>query len=193
MCTREASGSSVTCERSEPPGLSQLGVAIRPRECSDGEVVVQHDLPAKRGVHDMLFFLVCCVLVVCASGSGNDPEQAEPYAIKIVEFELRMRSGGRKIIHGYSLKELHRLGDGVSIAIIKILDRPHLTDPQVVGSFLPIIEAAFAYPDLILRETDKHPRISLLLLDYLSHNVPDLEIQKDIQRTREFVTKKTVE
>lgn len=142
----------------------------------------------------MSFFLVCSALVVCASVSRNDPDEgSEPYPIRIVEFELRMRSGRRKMIHAYSLKELHRLGDAVSIALVKLLGHQRLTDPEVLTSFLPIVQAAFAHPDLVSRESDRHPRITLLLLNYLRQNVPDLKAQKDIQQTEEFVRAKTTE
>ncbi|MGB2628730.1 MAG: hypothetical protein WAK20_18240 [Candidatus Acidiferrum sp.] len=121
----------------------------------------------------------------------HDSARAEPYPIDIIRFELKMRSGGEGAIHGFSAKQLHRLGDAASIGIIKLLDKQNLVDPDTVRSFLPIIKAAFTHLDLIPREMDRHPSITALLLDYLRHNVPDIELQNDIQQVESFIRMKT--
>jgi hypothetical protein len=101
--------------------------------------------------------------------------------------EMEMRSGGRRVIHGFSQKYLARLGDGVSIAILKLLDKDALSKPETVRDFLPIIRDAFAFPELISIETDKTPRVTLFLLDYLGGKVTDLETTRQIHETVEFV------
>jgi hypothetical protein len=64
-------------------------------------------------------------------------------------------------------------------------------DPNVVRDFLPILEASFAYPELISRESDKHPRIRRLLLEFLRQNIHDSQLQERIQKVQEFVQTKT--
>ncbi len=45
----------------------------------------------------------------------------DPYSLGIVSFELKMNSGGRRVTHSWSQKRLARLGDAVSVALLKIL------------------------------------------------------------------------
>jgi hypothetical protein len=75
----------------------------------------------------------------------------------------------------------------VSIALIKILGEEDLVDPKKVKSFLPMIQDAFAYPDLIVRDMDKKPTVTIVLLKYLVQNVTDSDAQKEIQRTLAFI------
>jgi hypothetical protein len=126
--------------------------------------------------------------MVILDGQSGAPD---PYSIGLVKFELQMRSGGRKVIHGFSQKGLGRLGDSVSEAILKILDDQAVTSPETVRDFLPIIRDSFAEPRLISIEADRTPRVTLFLLDYLKQRVNDAQTQQDIQETVEFVKAKT--
>jgi hypothetical protein len=98
-----------------------------------------------------------------------------------------MRADRGKFINSATQKQLHRLGDGVSIALIKILGEADLVDPKNIKSFLPMIQDAFAYPDLIARDMDKKPTVTMVLLKYLGQTVTDTETQKEIQETMAFV------
>jgi hypothetical protein len=91
-----------------------------------------------------LLGLLSCLLVIPMMLLNGQSEGPDPYSIGVVKFELQMRSGKRKVIHGFSQKNLSRLGDGVSVAILKILDEHTLTDPETVRGFLP-------YPRLLCR------------------------------------------
>lgn len=139
----------------------------------------------------MRIILVCCVLLGFVASSGGQSGAADPYSINIVKFELQMRAGGRKVIHGFSQKRLYRLGDSVSIAILKILDEDELSRPEVVRDLLPIIRDAFEEPRLISIESDKSPRITMFLLDYVKMRIRDNQVSADIQETADYVTSKT--
>jgi hypothetical protein len=118
------------------------------------------------------------------------PEQldnVDPYSISVVRSWLAMNSGGRRIITSWHQKYLARLGDGVSIALLKILDKEGVTNPQVVRDFLPIIMIAFNHPPFITLEINRDPKVTLFLLNFLRQNVRDTEAQADIERTIEFV------
>src|SRR5947209_10802591 len=123
------------------------------------------------------------------SGAGigdsliEDETKHDPYSIHLVDFELRMRSGGKRAIHGYTQKRLPGLCDLVSVALLKTLSRERLLNAQTVRDFLPIIENAFAQPQGIDRESDKKPSVTLFLLDYLKQEIKDTEVQQDIART----------
>jgi hypothetical protein len=137
--------------------------------------------------------LICCSLLILVLSSTGQNAEPDPYCISIVKFELQMRSGGRYVIHSWSQKRLYRLGDGVSDALLKILEDSDLKNPQTVRDLLPIIRDAFTQPYLIAVEADKKPKVTTFLLDYLRQNVPDPQAQLDIQQTVEFVKSKTEE
>jgi hypothetical protein len=124
--------------------------------------------------------------------SGDGPDELEPYPIRFIQHELRLRLEVGKIVSGFSIKQLQRFGDASSIAIIKILGHEQLTIPEVASRVLPIIHTSFSSPEEISLEADRHPRVTLLLLAFMIHQIPDPEIQKNIQQTREFVLSKTI-
>jgi hypothetical protein len=135
-------------------------------------------------------FIFCALLGLVGASLGQSGD-SDPYSINVVKFELQMRSGGGKVIHGFSQKSLSRLGDGVSVAIMKILDQHALTNPETVRDFLPIVKDCFSQPQLISIAADKTPRVTLFLLDYVRQNVTDPQVQQEIQQTEEFVKAKT--
>src|SRR5438270_8493185 len=57
----------------------------------------------------------------------------------------------------FSEKQLSRLGDRISIALMKIYSEKELIDPQNMKRYLPLIVNAFRFPKLIA-ENDKEPR-----------------------------------
>jgi hypothetical protein len=133
-----------------------------------------------------LIWSVFIALMFVASG-GDDTSEGDPYSTRVVQFELKMRADRVKFINAATQKQLHRLGDGVSIALIKILGEKDLVDPKKVKSFLPMIQEAFAYPDLIIKEMDKKPTVTIVLLKYLVQNVTDSDAQKEIQETMALI------
>lgn len=139
-----------------------------------------------------ILLLLCFVFTLVVSSSGQS-ESSDPYSMKAVAGALAMRSGGRKVIISVIQKHLSRLGDGVSIALLKILDQPELVDPSRVQDYLPIICDSFAAPKLISSDVDKKPKVTLFLLTYLLRNVGDARVQQEIQQTIEFVRNKTVD
>jgi hypothetical protein len=121
---------------------------------------------------------------------GDQSGKPDAYSLALVRMELQMRSGGRRVLHGFSQKRLARLGDGVSIGILKLLDDEVLSKPQTVRDFLPIIRDAFASPEFISIETDKTPRVTLFLLDFLGEKVTDAQTKQQIEETVDFVKSK---
>jgi hypothetical protein len=131
-------------------------------------------------------FLSCLLLTVIASLHAQSDEP-DAYSINVVRHALSKRSGTPKIINSWSQKQLLRLGDGVSIALIKALDERDLTDPATVRDFLPMIRDSFAEPRLIAVEEDRKPKVTLLLLNFLQRSVLDTPTQEAIGQTVEYV------
>lgn len=115
----------------------------------------------------------------------------DPYSLDVVSFELRINSGGQRVTHSWSQKRLVALGDGVSVALLKILEPDELKNPERVKDYAPIIRAAFNQPQSISLESNKDPKVTLFLLGYLRQNVTDSAVQELLQQTEEFVRQKT--
>jgi hypothetical protein len=137
----------------------------------------------------MRSLLVACfgILALTASLAGQS-DDATAYSINTVKFALQMRSGGQRVIFTPTQRALVRLGDGVSIALLKLLNDQDLTNPETVKSFLSIIRDAFDQPQNIAIDVDRQPRVTLFLLNYLRLNVSDSEALRDIQQTIDFVS-----
>ena len=86
---------------------------------------------------------------------------------------------------------MHRLGDRAAVALIKILDEQSLVNAKTVNDFLPIIEDAFAAPQLIKREADKKPQVTMALLAYVSDNITDIGTKEKIRQTIDFIKMQT--
>ena len=133
------------------------------------------------------YVLLFGILFLVGTVAGGQSEESDHYSLRVVQAILRLRSGGQKFIFSQNQKSLARLGDGVSIAILKLLDEQDLKNPQVIRDFLPIIQQGFSQPELISLEADRKPSVTLFLLNFLRHNVVDPQTQRDIQQTVEVV------
>jgi hypothetical protein len=138
------------------------------------------------GVLALIFSVLFPVMVVSESSGNRDD-----YSLALIKSELEMRSGGRRVIHGFSQKRLGRLGDGVSIAILKLLDDEALSNPETVREFLPIIQDAFRSPQFISIGADRTLRVTLFLLNHLREKVTDVKAIQQIQETADFVKTQT--
>lgn len=116
-------------------------------------------------------------------------DEQDPYSLAIVRFEIRMRSGESSARHGFSQRQIVRFGDGISIALVKILDARQMLDPGTLDAILPMIREAFSRPDLISIEANKQPQVTLLLLNQIRQQVSDRRIDDQIDETIAFVKK----
>jgi hypothetical protein len=141
----------------------------------------------------MRLLSVISAILVFGSSLHSQSEPGEAYTISIVQAALRHRTGAKKIIFSQVQKNLARMGDAVSIALLKILDEQALTDPKTIRDFLPIVRDAFAQPQFISINIDKQPKVTLFLLSRLQRDIVDSEAQQEIQQTIDFVKGKTAQ
>lgn len=130
-------------------------------------------------------------LSVLASSVGGQSEDPDPYSIHFIESSLRTASANPGVRISFIQNKLQRLGDGVSIALLKILDGRELTDPKTVQAFLPLIRQSFSYPDIISPAVNREPKVTLFLLKYLRLNVTDIQTGRDIEETITFIVQRT--
>jgi hypothetical protein len=136
-----------------------------------------------------IWMLLLSVPLLTLLGSAQDEQ--DPYAITIVKFELQMRSGQSKMVHGFSQKQIFRLGDSVSIALLKILDDEQMLDPRNIAASMTMIRDAFSRPDLISIEVNKKPQVTLLLLNHIRGMISDPQMSTDLDQTVKFVKEHT--
>jgi hypothetical protein len=77
-----------------------------------------------------------------------------------------------------SSPSLLQLGDGVSIAVLKIYDRSELVKPENAHAYLTAVRNAFSGRNSVLEKSDLDPKITLFVLDFLSEqevSEPDIE------------------
>lgn len=76
---------------------------------------------------------------------------------------------------------LLQLGDGVSIAVLKIYDRSELAKPQNAHAYLTAVRNAFSGRNGVLEKSDLDPKVTLFVLDYLrEQEVSEPDIEKRI-------------
>ena len=94
------------------------------------------------------------------------------------------------IIHSWDIKDNSRLGDKISVALLKIYTKDEIYDQANINRFLPIIRAAFSFPE-VLSAQERTPKVTLPLLSRLESKTADPELKKKILEVSEFVKKKT--
>ena len=128
-------------------------------------------------------------------------EQADPYSLEVVGSGFQLT----QFVHAYGFwksvlfssptrKALPQLGDGASVAILKIVSPKELASskPQTIMGYLQVIYFAFSSPEIILREADRDPKVTLFLLDYLDERAPpNAAVQREIASVRQYVYKQT--
>lgn len=112
--------------------------------------------------------------------------QRDP-SVQTVEFLLQNPS---EFWFSFQEKRSVRLGDRVSTALLKILKKKELEDPENIRKFLPIIHSAFLYPTGVPAQYRK-PKVTLPLLARLERKVTDVELKHEISKVAAFVTEQT--
>ncbi len=92
---------------------------------------------------------------------------------------------------GFSLSWLDkansRLGDKIGVAVLEIYKGKALYKPDNIRTFLPVIQLAFKYPDMIESSSDKNPKVTLALLRRLKSRIKDHFLNLEITRTLNVV------
>lgn len=121
--------------------------------------------------------------------ANQDQAELDPYSVRFVDTTLKARSDGMLIAK--SQTHLARMGDGVSIALLKILNSDQLKDPQRMKVLLSIIHDGFSQPQSIKNVTDRKPQVTVFFLSHIRNDIPDPQIRRDIDATITFVERQT--
>ena len=114
---------------------------------------------------------IMCVFIILATSSclAQNLEPEGPYSVTTIRNFLDFPES---LSTGFAEKRLNRLGDGASIALMKILSSDQLRDPVIEDRILTLLNMAFQAP-AIVRPEDRHPKVTLLLLSYLALTKPE--------------------
>jgi hypothetical protein len=142
-------------------------------------------------------FLAVASLAQAQIGPGGQ----RPVALSCEQFSLTyhqkyfldtVRAGLKAAMLGQELSPtdpgIQNLGDGASVAVLKVVDTKDLTTSKMVRAYLQVVRAAFSQPQLMIAcGDDKAPDVTIFLLDYLREKVKDKELQRQIDSTRQCV------
>jgi len=129
---------------------------------------------------------IVCFLSLC--GVATPQEGGDVYATRLVRNFLEYPA---QLGSGFGEKQLNRLGDRVSIALLKILSEQEMRKPEEIRKMLPLIRGAFIAPQIIPVEGDRTPDVTLLLLNHLKDVVQDPALKSEVSEVETFVRKKT--
>jgi hypothetical protein len=140
-------------------------------------------------MRSMRLFSAFCAFLICTPPLAGQTE--DPYSIVFVRNNLQTAEAfpGGKL--SFVTTELQHLGDGVSIAMLKILDEQDFKNPKKVQACLSLIRDAFSYPLIISMKVNKKPQVTLFFLTHLWKDTSDSQTQRDIQETIDYVQRQT--
>lgn len=137
------------------------------------------------------FVLVTFALLVQGQGSEIPSCRAflaasgEKYGVGNVRsfLDLAIRGAGLS----FADQGVQNLGDGATVAFLKIVPPGDLRKPEFIKAYLRLARTAFSSPELTMCSEDRSPEVTLFLLDYLREKVTDKELQGQIDSTRGYV------
>ena len=120
--------------------------------------------------------------IMCFAGQNETDYQVEE-----VKGLLKLPPGSSL---SFSEKFLNRLGDRVSIALMKIYTEQELANPANLRRYLPMINEAFQSLRIVPAD-DREPRVTLILLRFVEAQVQDPQLLEEILKTKAVVQKST--
>jgi hypothetical protein len=123
-----------------------------------------------------------------AAGQHATEKKGDAYSIRLVENLLRNPT---QLGAGFAEREVSRLGDRVSIALLKVLGEEELSSPQKIRTFLPLIRSAFLSPELISIAEDREPKVTVFLLKHLESEAKDPRLKEELTQLIRYVKEKT--
>jgi hypothetical protein len=115
--------------------------------------------------------------------------KTDPYPVR--EVEPALREFGSELWISWRVKAISRLGDGASVAALKILEPEKLTEPDTTKAYLKVVRTAFSHPELISIQEDRDPKVTLFLLGWLKERIKSKDLNQAIQETELFVKSQT--
>jgi hypothetical protein len=113
----------------------------------------------------------------------------EKYEVTNVRSFLDLAMRGARL--SFADQGVQNLGDGATVAFLKIVPPSDLGKPEFIKVYLDLARTAFSVPDLTMCKEDKSPEVTLFLLAYFREKTKDAALQHEIDSTKEFIAKQT--
>lgn len=137
------------------------------------------------------------VSVLAGQRASVDPcsvMREDPYSVGMVRFAFKMALSG--VTYPWNEEQLFpnspdrlaiaQIGDRVSVATLKIYDLKELTHTKTATAYVWVVRMAFNSPEKISLASDKNPKVTLSLLDYLGEKeTGNAALENLIQETKE--------
>ena len=140
-----------------------------------------------------ILILICCLLLTVsfayAQNKTEEPDK-DTYSVRFMRDAVKNPDFALGV--SFTEKRINRMGDGVSIALLKIYDIDELKNPKYIKAYLPLIEAAFVAPRIITIAEDKNPKVTMFLLKVLQRDVMDEGLKVKISDTIKYIEKQIV-
>ncbi len=130
---------------------------------------------------------IFCALLIWTAPLGGQTDTEDPYSIQFVRNNLQTTRALPGGLWSSAFKDFQRLGDGVSIALLKILEDQDLKDHKTVQACLSLIHDSFSYPPIISITVNRKPKVTMFLLNHLKQNATDPQMKQDIEKTIQYV------
>lgn len=140
-------------------------------------------------INVLFFILIICFCPIRQKAQVIEQEEGDTYAINTVKFLIKEKSLG--VASSFGSKSKYRLGDKVSIALMKILTDSDYKDTQKIMITLSLIQSCFDHPELIEIPEDKKPKVTLIFLAYLENSAADSTLKQNIRETISVIKVKT--
>ena len=154
-----------------------------------------------RGVSPLIAFTVALIFATSVFPkqkiSGREAgQQVDTYQLSFVRNAFESFKGTEKYggYNSFQLKyftnnspSLTQLGDSTSVAVLKLYNLEDLVKPENTRAYLIILSLSFSDRQRISEETDRNPRVTALVLDYLQRNTSDSRIKEVIDHLKKCV------
>jgi len=183
-------------------------------------VLHKADKPVPRGIHDlsarlwfdgyvfaytmkplMILYVVLTALTCCygqtPGGALTHPkgDTSLPHIPKTAE-EYRFETVKQLFVTGSPVRagtvQLHRMGDEAAVYIIRIVGDQTLRTSQIT-TISEMVRTSFGRPAAIVNTSNRNPKGTLLLLQYLDAVTHDPSCKQSIADTRQFVLAATAQ
>ncbi len=101
------------------------------------------------------------LLLLSATFAQSEERDADAYSIRLVKEAVK--NPGFALGLSFTEKEINRLGDRVSIALLKIYDVDGLRSPHNIKNYLRIVRAAFVAPRIVQIVEDRKPQVTMFV------------------------------
>lgn len=137
-----------------------------------------------------MFFLTSAI-----AGSSQQPEEARDNvcqgddSIPTMVWFMKLRQGIS--IGGLDQRDVPRLGDSVSVSLLKLYTEEELLQPKTLQRALQGIREAFSSPCSIALPSDKVPSVTGFLLTNLERRIEDKTLRGQVLDTLAYVKQQT--